>query len=221
MKLNEIIIDLQNLNKEIKSHDLWQYTEKLKSEYMQETYITKPSDKKRLSGIKRVLNNKKNKCRPLLSCFTPLNDGGVVITDSYQLYKLNDDKLPFKVAFMNNYKSHDEYLQGNPDLKEQYGCYPNIENLIPETENAQTTITTTTEYIEKLYKTTAKTNGIKIHTYKNDDIEFTINLEYLKNCIDILKLKGSFKILFYGMRKPLKIENESKEAAIILPIVKY
>lgn len=63
----------------------------------------------RLKAIKKFLSSN-SYSRPLLKTFSPLKDGGVIFTDSFMLFVLNCDYLPFDVSFSKEYE----------DLKEDY-----------------------------------------------------------------------------------------------------
>lgn len=224
MKLDKIILEL----KEIKEMGddfiaLERYNnliEKLEKELKEQGFKVKPSDKKRLSAIKRVL--KENEYRPLLSCFTPYEKGKVAFTDSYQLYILNEDYLPFNVAFDstvdNGFKDNYLKVYGDKILGKKEGIYPNLHNLIPTSEPLYK-IDLKVSDILALEKTTQKSgNGAKLHTFKNENGKISLDLIYLKNCINILKLKDNITLEIHGEIKPVIIHNENSELGLIMPV---
>lgn len=226
MKLDKIILEL----KEIKEMGddftaLERYNnliEKLEKDLKEQGFKTKPSDKKRLSAIKRVL--KENEYRPVLSCFTPYEKGKVAFTDSYELYVLNEDYLPFNVAFDSTVDGDfkDNYLKVYRDkiLGKKEGVYPNLHNLIPTSEPLYK-IDLKVSNILALEKTTPKEGNSKVHTFKNENGKISLNLIYLKNCIDILKLKDNITLEIHGEIKPVIIHNENGELGLIVPVKIY
>ena len=88
MKLDKIILELKQIEKGEK--DLKDLITKLEQEYKEENFINKPSDKKKLSAIKKVVCNKKQEGRVFYNSFSKQN-GKTYITDSYQMYELNDE----------------------------------------------------------------------------------------------------------------------------------
>ena len=127
--MEKILFDLKRVKEGSISLD--EVINKLEQELREKEYKNNPTDKKQLSAIKRVL---KNADMPVLKAYTPLENNRVGITDSYELYILNKDRLPFDVAFSNEYKLQDEYLKKYKDVNVVNGVYPNILHLIPDKE---------------------------------------------------------------------------------------
>lgn len=222
MKLDKIILELKAI-KEMGDDftALERYNNlisTLEKDLKEQCFKTKPSDSKRLNAIKKVL--KEQKTRSLLSCFTPYEKGKVAFTDAYQLYILNEDYLPFNVAFSSaTSKSFEEnYLEkyGDKILGKKDGVYPNLHNLVPTSEPIAY-INLEVADVLVLEKTTKD----KIHTFKHEKGTITLNLEYLKTCINILKLKDFITLEIHGETKPVIIHNSDDELGLILSIKVY
>lgn len=91
MKLDKIILELKKVK--TGEQELDSVISDLEKELMESKFINKPSDKKKLSAIKKVVNKSKNKGRIYYNSYTRQLDKSY-ITDSYQLYELNDEYLP-------------------------------------------------------------------------------------------------------------------------------
>lgn len=219
MKLDKIILELKNIRdtKDIIKCD--ELIKELEKELKEKCFKEKPSDKKRLSAIKRVLKSSKE--RPILECFTPYETGKCAFTDSYEMFIINESCLPFDVAFASNVNDDfkDNYLRVNANkiLGKKDGVYPNLHNLIPTTEPLYK-INLKVSDILALEKTTEKKNGAKVYTIKNENGKISFNLSYLKNCIDILKLKDIVTLEIYGELSPIIIHNDKQEVGLIVPI---
>ena len=118
MTIEKIICDL----KEVKDIEQLQVLICKLEESLNEKNYIKHNNSKRLNGIKRVLNNGKN--RPVLNCYTPYKNGYSAITDSYQMYLLKEVKLPFKCAF-------------NSTFNEEKDCWTYTKNKPQEIQNEQ------------------------------------------------------------------------------------
>ena len=227
MKLDKIILELKAI-KEMGDDftALERYNNlisTLEKDLKEQCFKTKPSDKKRLNAIKKVL--KEQKTRPLLSCFTPYEKGKVAFTDSYELFVLNEDYLPFNVAFDSTVDDDfkDNYLKvyGDKILGKKWGVYPNLHNLIPTSEPIYK-IDLKVSDILALEKTTQKSgNGAKVYTFENENGKISLDLVSLKNCINILKLKDNFTMEIHGEINPIIIHNDNGELGLILPIKVY
>lgn len=226
MKLDKIILELKAI-KEMGDDftALERYNNlisTLEKDLKEQCFKTKPSDKKRVSAIKRIL--KENEYRQILSCFTPYEKGKVAFTDSYELYVLNEDCLPFNVAFDSTVDDDfkDNYLKvyGDKILGKKEGVYPNLHNLIPTSEPLYK-MTLKVSDILALEKTTPKEGKAKAHTFKNENGKISLDLIYLKNCIDILKLKDNITLEIHGEIKPVIIHNENDEIGLIVPVKIY
>lgn len=227
MKLDKIILELKDIKKYNDMVKCDELIKELEKELKEECFKVKPSDKKRLSAIKRVL--KEQETRPILSCFTPYEKGKVAFTDSYQLYILNEDYLPFNVAFDSTIDDDfkDNYLKvyGDKILGKKEGVYPNLHNLIPNlipTSEPLYKIDLKVSEVLALEKTTEKRgDGAKVYTFENENGKISLDLVYLKNCINILKLKDNITLEIYGEIKPIIIHNSDGELGLILPIKVY
>ena len=221
MTIENVIIDLQNILKNEDFYKIPNIIEKLKEDLSQKNYIKTPSDKTKLSSIKKVLKKNEN-IRPILSCFTPFKDG-IAFTDSYQLYYLKDKYIPFKIAF-NTEISEDkqtEYIE-KYNLEKIEGNYPNLKNIIPDYEPKEIYKVNLNEFL-KNYKLAEKNNrNEKIMEFNiNDLYKLTFNGEFLNNAINILKLNKDFEINFYGVDRPFTIKNDIGELGLIIPIRTY
>lgn len=226
MKLDKIILELKKVK--TGEQELDNVISELEKEFKESKFITKPSDKKKLSAIKKVVNKSKNKVRIYYNSYTRQLDKSY-ITDSYQLYELNDEYLPLEYAKSNLHINNQEYLdkakKEEQELIEKYnltvkdGFYPTVYTLFDNVNS----------YNEKLYqfdvdemlkleKTTLKEDGKKIHTIKVDDITISFDLVFLKNAIDILQLQGKATLKVYGDTKPIILENNKGERGLILPV---
>ena len=219
MTIEKIICDL----KEVKDTEQLQVLiYKLEQSLNEKNYI-KHNSSKRLNGIKRVLNNGKN--RPVLNCYTPDKNGYSAITDSYQMYLLKEVKLPFKCSFNStfNEEEKEKYIEENK-VEISNICYPDIKGILDNIEKYTIieTLKLDVNEVLKLDKITPKNQyGQKIYTFNFEAIKITLNLIYLKNCIDILQLKDVVEFDFYGENKPLITHNEKGEIGLILPIKIY
>lgn len=229
MKLDKIILELKKVK--TGEQELDNVISVLEKEFMESKFINKASDKKKLSAIKRVVNKSKNKGRIYYNSYTRQLDKSY-ITDSYQLYELNDEYLPLEYAKSNLHINNQEYLEKakkeDQELIKKYnltvkdGFYPTVYNLFDSVNS----------YNEKLYKfdvaemlklekTTLKEDGKKIHTIKVDNITISFDLIFFKNAIDILQLQGKATLKVYGDTTPIILENDKGERGLILPVKKY
>ena len=119
MTIEKIICDLKEV-KDIEQLQVLIY--KLEQSLNEKNYI-KHNSSKRLNGIKRVLNNGKN--RPVLNCYTVYKNGYSAITDSYQMYLLKEVKLPFKCAFNSTFNEEEKDKLLNKFLEYELKEYEN------------------------------------------------------------------------------------------------
>lgn len=185
----------------------------------EENYITKPSDKKKLTAIKKVL---KNPDRPVLECFTRF-DNQVVFTDSYIAFILNDKVLPFKYASNNmaTIESDREYAREN-GLEYDERIYPDIKNIFDRLLNKSVVDTMTLNVKDLLleYKTTPRdttSRHARVKTFELKDFKYLLDLNLVKSAIDILKLNDTITIEFYGEYEPVIIKNNDNEMCLICP----
>ena len=220
MKLDKIILELKDIKKYNDMVKCDELIKELEKELKEQGFKVKPSDKKRLSAIKRVL--KKQETRPILSCFTPFEKGKVAFTDSYELYVLNEDYLPFNVAFDSTVDDDfkDNYLKvyGDKILGKKEGVYPNLHNLIPTSEPLYKIDLKVSEVLALEKTTEKKGDGAKVYTFENENGKIALDLVCLKNCINILKLKDNFTLEIHGKIKPVIIHNENGELGLIMPV---
>lgn len=220
MKKEEI---LKQLNEYLESSDivkLLSLKEKLTQDVKETNFVTKPSQRKKLNAIKRVLNNKQLDCRPLLKAFCRY-ENGVAFTDSYHLFKLNDEYLPFNVAMTKNDSESDikEYAQKH-GIDITSGVYPNLDNIIPsdKVDEIEIDINEMLAFI----KTTPKDGNKILYNFKSEECgEMCLDATYIKNAIDILGLDKNFKIELYGNYRPVIIRNDNEEFCLICPIKTY
>lgn len=185
----------------------------------EENYITKPSDKKKLTAIKNVL---KNTDRPVLECFTRFNNQ-VAFTDSYAAFMLNDKVLPFKYASNNmaTIESDREYAREN-GLEYEERIYPDIKNIFDRLLNKMVVDAITLNVKDLLleYKTTPKdttSRRARIKTFELTYFQCLLDLNLVKSAIDILKLNDTITIDFYGEYEPVIIKNNDNEMCLICP----
>ena len=221
MTTENIIIELQNIINNNEPNKINDLINRLKSDLNDKNYIKTPSDKSKLASIKKVLK-KNEKIRPVLSCFTPFNDG-IAFTDAYQLYYIKDKFIPFKIAF-NDEISIDEQKQyiEKYNLEKREGNYPNLKSCIPSGEPLEVYKVNLNEFLRDLKTTTKEKNKGKIMSFNiNDSYKLTFNGEFLENTINILKINKDFDINFYGESSPFTIINDEGELGLILPIKTY
>lgn len=206
---------LKRLN-ECKSDDelLDKLINDLTDDLRKENFITKPSDKKRLKAIEKLLKVNE-KIRPVLSSFS-VQDGLCCITDSYELYELNENYLPFKISKTSK-QTDDEINKyaSKYGLNIQEGIYPDFSNLLPKTEPVEIVTINLNDELLKI-----KTQKEKIGQINGKIITVGYDLKKMKNLIDILKIDNDFEIELYGDIKPL-IVRKNGEIGLILPIKIY
>lgn len=173
--------------------------------------------KSRLNAIKKFLST--NNSRPLLNAYSPCEEGGIIITDSYSLFRLKCNYLPFKVAFSANYNNKDAYI-------EKYGQYFEdvIEGLYPDTtrildySNAKDKVVFNIKEIKEQKKNKVKT--LKFKT--TGDYEITLDISKLVDLFKILDIKEDAVVGFVSSdTSPVFVFNEEKELGLVLPIKTY
>lgn len=219
MKLDKIILELKQIEKGEK--ELKDLIIKLEQEYKEQNFINKPSDKKKLSAIKKVVCNKKQEGRVFYNSFSKQN-GKTYITDSYQLYELNDEYLPLEYASAEETLTDEEkQLVNKYKLTIKNGKYPKVDNLIDHVRGQEELYTFDVDEILKIEKTMPKENGIKLYSVRVNDLAVSFDLLILKNAINILKLQGKATLKLYGETSPIIIENNDGERGLILPVRTY
>lgn len=218
MKLENILLELKDILEEENLIKLDKLIKDIQKSILEEDFKLNNSDKKRLSAIKRVLNNK-SVVRPILKAFTPA-EKGVMFTDSYELYHLNNNYLPFPVAFNDSHSDEfkKEYLKEHDTLECIAGVYPNLNNCIPKYE-CQERVKVNAPELMKLYKIAKKENSCKFYKFKTENFgDMTLDFDYLKNLIEILKLDDDFELELHGENSPVIVHNKDNELGLILPI---
>lgn len=229
MKLDKIILELKKVKTGEKELD--SIISDLEKEFKESKFINKPSDKKKLSAIKKVVNNSKNEGRVYYNSYTRQLDKSY-ITDNCQLYEINDEYLPLEYAKSNLYLNNQEYLEKakkeEKELIKKYnltvkdGFYPTVYNFFDSVNSYEEKLYQfDVDEMLKLEKTTLKEDGKKVHTIKVDDITISFDLVSLKNAIDILQLQGKATLKVYGDIQPIILENDKDERGLILPIKIY
>lgn len=219
MKLDKIILELKQV--ELGEKRLEDIITKLEQDYMEDKFINKPSDKKKLSAIKKVVENTKIKGVPYYNSFTR-QKGKTYITDSYQLYELNDEYLPLEYASAEETLTDEEkQLVNKYKLTIKNGKYPKVDNLIDLVRGQEELYTFNVDEILKIEKTMPKENGMKLYSVRVNDLAVSFDLLILKNAINILKLQGKATLKLYGETRPIIIENNYGERGLILPIRTY
>lgn len=185
-----------------------------------------------LSKIKTILNS--NKKMPSLAGYTPIiqytgtkiPNYRVAFTDSYRLCILNQEYLPFKVAFTKDSKIKKDYLKEFKDKIEGEinNSYPNLEAVIPQTEPEDTFTINVEEVKEKAKGNKGKNNldkRIIKYTTEKENKTISIDSQYLSDMVTLLRIKDKeIKMNFYGEFKPATYENENGYY-LTLPIKTY
>ena len=198
----------------------------LSEDIKKDNFITAPSDKKQLAAIKRVLKiNEKEK--PILSTIG-VTKKGLSICDSYRIYLLNKKALPFKTSFTNEFTDEEQkkYMVENENIVPGYdpNLYPNVTNFFENiNERGTITIDLNDAIIKAKTLNKCKDNWKKetMHFTTNEDPTLAIDIDstYLKDMIDILKIKDKkITMTFTGSRSPLFFTNENGSACI-LPVI--
>ena len=219
MKLDKIILDLKQV--ELGEKKLEDVIAKLEQEYMEDKFISKPSDKKKLSAIKNVVGNTRIKGLPYYNSFTR-QKGKTYVTDSYQLYELNDEYLPLEYSSTEEILTDEEkQLVNKYKLTIKNGKYPKVDNLIDLVRGQEELYIFDVDEMLKIEKTILKKNGMKLCSVKVNDLVVSFDLLILKNAINILKLQGKATLKLYGETSPIIIENNDGERGLILPVRTY
>lgn len=220
--MNKVEI-LKNVNELLNDYDytkMLRLRDNLQKDIREENYISRPTDKKKLATIKKILGSKKLECRPVLQCFTRY-DNQVAFTDSYQLYLLNDEFLPFRYASTlgSNEELDKEYAKQH-NLEYDRSNYPNLKNVIPSNEDTKFYVINVKEFKDYM-KTAPKTDNKVLYQFTVDNQDYTIDTKYIDNAINILKLEDNFTLELRGNIRPITIHNADNELALILPIRNY
>jgi hypothetical protein len=170
--------------------------------------LPKMTTKKQYNAIKRFLNQKHLKFRPVLM-HTHLEKDYQVFTDSYMLFKFYGDEII-------------PQLPKTTDTK-NLSPYPKTEKLcgILESDGVESEAFNVGD-LRKQIKTIEKGNGIKPIEFKFDDETiYLLDGMKLEKAFDILRLKNNedftFKYYHDTSVRPLGIKLKNREA-IILPV---
>lgn len=221
----EVIKELKEILKNQDLVKLNDYIVKLEEEAKKENFITKPSEKKKISAIQKILNVYKD-IRPVLSGFTRIGNQ-LAFTDSYRAFFLNDEYLPFDyVASSDESEESTKNYINKYNLKQINGVYPDLKHIryraLQNFDNTEKITINLNNFLIK-YKTINKKDkeqaifGIQ----KKDGTIIYYDANYLKSAIDILEINKDFKIKCTKSDEPLYIFNDKNEIGLLLPIRKY
>lgn len=208
--------------------EIGQLKKDISEDIKKDNFIQTPTDKKQLAAIKRVLKVNE-KVKPILATIG-VTKKGLSICDSYRIYLLNKQALPFKTSFTNDFtdEEQEKYMIKNRDIIPDHdpNLYPNVTNFF-ENINEQGTITVDLNDVIIRTKTLNKSKDSwtkeTMHFTVNEDPTLAIDIDpiYLKDMIDILKIKDKkITMIFTGSRSPLFFTNENGSACI-LPAINY
>ena len=229
IKLEDVSAELKTINKEAELLSIKELIDKIDQEVKESLYISKPTEKKQLAAIKKYLNNRQLDSRPILKTWSPFKDGRIGFTNSYSMFILNKNKLPFNVSFNNEWSPEeiDSFLKNNDIEKKDViaGVYPTLKNCIPDEMDQKDTLKLNIKSFLAWYKVQDKKELKNKNVLYNlaDDLEpYTVDALLLKEVIDILQLDGVVSVEYYGNIKPCIIRTEAgKNLALLLPVKKY
>lgn len=141
----------------------------------------------------QLLNNKINKNRPVLQKAKQLENGKIVLTDSYRLYVLND-----------NYNC----LPLNDEEKD--GKYPNVDCILNKAGKENEITLPLIEELKFLKKT--KEEFIDL---PNDE-KYKMSVDFILNMYGIL----GQKITVYNNQRNIYVINDKKEIGILMKAIK-
>lgn len=221
----EVIKELKGILKNQDFLKLNDYIIKLEEEAKKENFITKPSEKKKISAIQKVLNVFKD-IRPVLSGYTRIGNQ-LAFTDSYRAFFLNDDYLPFDyVASSDESEEATKNYINKYNLNQINGVYPELKQIryraLQNFDNTEKITINLNNFLIK-YKTINKKDKEQsiFKIQKKDGTIIYYDANYLKSAIDILEISKDFKIKCTKTDEPLYIFNDKNEIALLLPIKKY
>lgn len=219
MKLETIIKNLKELKEEYNPVVLDNLINKLEQDYKENLVIKKPSDKARLSAIKKVIDNTSSM---LAIHGYSLLDNKIVFTDSYQLYVVNDEWLPFPVTCSQDNENLVKELAKKHNLEVIPGVYPNVKNIIPSEESTKVKFKVNLKEVLSACKTQEKDiSGLKPYDLKvNEETVVTIDLLKLETLIKIMRISDDFELEYHGEYRPLIYRNNG-EIGLVLPIRIY
>lgn len=218
MKLENIIKSLKELKEEYNPVVLDNLINKLEQDYKENLVIKKTSDKTRLSAIKKVIDNTSSMM--VLHGYSLL-DNKIVFTDSYQLYVVNDEWLPFPVTCGQDNEKEVKKLAKEHNLEIIPGIYPNVKNIIPSEEDTKVKFKVNLKEVTSAYKTAKQEKGKKVYNLIVDDkTSVNLDLNYLNSLIKIMRISDDFELEYHGEFRPLIYRNNG-EIGLILPIKIY
>ena len=219
MEKSKLILKLKEVLKDENMALLKDIITTLDDEARKETYSTKPTDKKKLATIEKVLD--KRGYRVYNQAVGLDKRGYTIITDSYFGVLLKDDILPFPYAFTDDTTEEQKAMIKDKGLEVKAGVYPSFNNLLPTGEHE--TVKISCNELKYADKTTLKENdGKKIYKIMNDDgtVKVAFDLKYMMYVINIMQLTGDIKLEIYGDIKPIVIRDK-ENIGIVLPIRIY
>ena len=216
-----ILKELKGIYEKQEFHKIKDLIDILELDINKEKYYKKPSDKKKISTIQKVLKNISD-VRPILGCVGLDNMGNHLITDSYQAYVLKEENyLPFNYALTSNATDDEKIKLIEHNIKIYNGVYPNLCDILPCGEHKEVVLSS--NVIINYVKTNPKTDGkcvYKIIDGVSNELLVAFDAVYMKNAIDILQLEKEFVVEIYGKDRPIIIRNNDN-IALILPIRIY
>lgn len=219
MNKYDLILKLKHILEHEDINELREIIEKLQDEARKETYSTKPTDKKKLATIEKVLD--KRGYRVFNQAVGLDKRGYTIITDSYFGVLLKDDILPFPYAFTDDVTDEQKAMIKDKGLEIKAGVYPSFNNLLPTGEHE--TVKISCDDIKYADKTTLKENdGKKVYKIMSDDgtVKVAFDLKYMMYVINIMQLTGDIELEIYGDIKPIVIRDK-ENIGIVLPIRIY
>lgn len=208
MKKEEILFVLEDVSKHMDSYSLQKLIEDLKYDIRLETSY-KGNKKSKISAIKRVCKVQE-KLRPILGGYYVDNDGLYGFTDTYHAFLINPIIMPVKRV---GQQTEDEKLNGVEVIE---GTYPSLDRLFSQVDVEGKRILDVEE-VMYAYRLINKNDKSTLEYALGDDI--TVNLNYLKDIIDILGKNLEFYSI-NGKISPVQFKNKEGEKAIIMPIKK-
>lgn len=218
MEKLEILKQLKEMRLNQEFYKIDELIKTLESDIKKENYYRKPTDKKKISTIQKILKYSEKKGRPFLANIGIDEKGNHLITDSYHAFLLREENyLPFNYAFTSKKNEEIEKDMIEKGVTICSGVYPNLENLFPS--GSTDIIKLECNDIINYNKTTPKDGDKVIYKVYDDkgNVKVTFDSNYLVNAINVLQLEGTIELEFYGDIKPLVIR-KNENLGLILPI---
>lgn len=205
MKLETIYNDLKTLVKdnEFNPGAYIKLVEKLEKAIREETAYSTTS-RTRVNAIKRLAYPFND--RPVLTGYSN-QEGYQIVTDSYHLIAIHQDKMPLKLVTTDNDVAdkigHENIIYGN---------YPNMTNILKyDTKNELLPLDL--DDLQVFCKLHKKDNELYIIGTQH------FNPHYVKDIIDVLGT--NYHIYYQGENRPLFFVNSDNEIGLILPVRVY